>query len=193
MKTYQLEILQSDVFDSISALTHYTGAKDTADQSAFDRIATIDANDEILSKFWLQASNQLVIMLSQFLGNVYYQKQVTTTSNGTSTTTQVPGIFVTLNMTSNWDPHLLPALTQAASNFMLARITELWYRMTNVQGIEQQMADAAAASTEIRILLYSKTRPSTLSDFFPATSSTGTSGTGTSGTGTSDQSSQANS
>lgn len=164
MKTYNFELLQSEVFDRISALTHYTGAKDTADSSAFDRIATVDANDEILSKFWMQASNQLVIMLSPFFGNVYYEK------GEQSSITKEQGIFATLNMPSTWDGHLLPALTSAASNYMVARITELWYRMTNVQGIELQMADAASATTEMRILLYSKTRPSLLPEFQPSDS-----------------------
>ena len=157
MANYTFDILQSDVFDRISALTHYTGSKKTEDSSAYDRISTIDANDEILSRFWLQAVVQLEIFISPFANNILSEKTI----DGSA----VAGIFACLNMPSSWDNKLLPALRQASENYLVARISELWFRMTDKEAVAEQMADASASATEIRILLHSKTRPALPQDY----------------------------
>lgn len=52
MKEIVIKINRNEVFDEVSLKTAYTAAKSEDENSNFDRVATIDADESLLSRFW---------------------------------------------------------------------------------------------------------------------------------------------
>ena len=148
-----INIRQADITNRLSALTHYMGAKATEDSGAFERVATIDANDELFSLQWGQVVQSLMLIVKPFVSSVAYSQ------TDPDTGTVYPGIFLTLSMPSNWDSSLSVAVNQAASNNVFANLAALWFRIVDKNTVQEQMADALASANELRMLLHHKCRP----------------------------------
>lgn len=155
MTDYTLAVTKAATYERLDALTHYTAAKNDGDEGAFERVATIAANSEIFDLEWPQV---VAGLLPAF--NPWVTATASTDGEGANA-----GLYLTLTLPDTWPSALQPALQQTVGNYILARLAELWFRKTLPDAVEVQVADAAAALAEARILLHHRKRPQLPPDY----------------------------
>lgn len=67
MKEIIIKINRNEVFDEVSLKTAYTAAKSEDGNGNFDRVATIDADESLLSRFWRDICGFATDHLSYFV------------------------------------------------------------------------------------------------------------------------------
>lgn len=130
MKTVKIIILRSGVLGEVAKATAYAGVKTTGDVAAdFDRIATVESDSDLLSRFWTEAAVVITTRFREFIVNADY--------SGAE-------LNLTLSLSSSYDESQTPALSSALYSYMVRAITAKWYAFT-LKGEAPQ--EAAAAET----------------------------------------------
>lgn len=142
MKTLNIKILKSDVLHEVALATAYIGAKKSDDGVYYDRISTIDEDEQALDRFWLDCRRQMHALLKDYLVNVNNNEK-----KDFDVDIEVPG-----NMPeTNADP-----LTGSLKGFCVNHIITRWCVYTNKEDVESYGASASENYRRARELLYSR-------------------------------------
>ncbi len=144
MSSLNFSITKSAVYDEVSKTTAYTGKKATQDEGAFERVALMEEDKEMLSRFWNEAAQSITEMVKPFLGSV--------TNNST--------VFsATLSMSSSWDQALAESLKQSIENYFAATLIGGWCQLTKKDEVEAYAQEAAAILLDIKSKLWYRKKP----------------------------------
>lgn len=75
MKKLNISFKTASVFDEVSLSTAYTGAKKEGDESDFQRIATVKADDELLWRLWTEVCGEVTDKFRGFLSESSLTKE----------------------------------------------------------------------------------------------------------------------
>ena len=115
MKFIKIFIAKADVFKEVSLNTAYTGAKSATENGLFDRVATINADSPILSRFWVQACGEVTEKL----------KGMIVASESFS-----EALSVSLELSGAYDDSLTPSVEADLSAAIAAGVTARWMRLS---------------------------------------------------------------
>lgn len=154
-----LVIKYSDVLNEVNKTTSYETSKivgEDGNRDAYERISTVDADEEMLRRFWNEARTELLNILNPFIAE--YQLQVVAGyDEGEDEEITVPGLTITLQHTERTP---LYGLGIAAQSFFVTRIISEWYAMCQMP--ERAAAMAASAQqhlAEVKNIIYNKRAP----------------------------------
>lgn len=117
MKVIKFEISSSEVYEKVKKFTHYTAQKAAEDGSQFEHIATIDANEEILSEYLHKGHKALVSAMTRW---------IVKHNIGTS---QPEVASYELNLPDNVDEAQTDVIPQAALDYLVDRVLGGWFGM----------------------------------------------------------------
>lgn len=138
------------VYEEIAKTTSYAGAKDAADETAYDRVFTTDADRLMLERFWREACNAVTDQLKPYIKNVNEQPE----SNGIDLNRDYEA---ELELTSRFDMSLKDSIENSLFSFFVNSIMGKWYKFTNKDEVESVTADAIGMLTDaMRKITYKK-------------------------------------
>lgn len=150
MKTATLTVNKEDVMQEVDKTASYTGKKiDEAtppadgQETAYDRIRTTAATEELLKRFWDEAASIATSKMMRFLTSV---------ENDTAYTAQ-------LSLTERWDDALLPGMNKSLFSYFVSFILSRWYKIANKAEAETYMADANDLLEDVMRKLYFRSSP----------------------------------
>lgn len=115
MKYIEFSIDKADTLDNVSLNTAYTGAKAEDSQGIYDRVATVDEDNRLLSGFWKNACGQLLDTLRTFV----YASDLSDTA-----------FHLTLEVSGNYDDNLTGSLCDDIAATLAAGVTARWFTFT---------------------------------------------------------------
>ena len=111
-----ITISKSNVLKEVAQTTSYTGAKKVGDDSALDRIATVDEDQPELQRFWDESRAEVAQTFIRLLAN-----------EGMSG----DNYQLKLNVSVSFDMSLLPSMQLGLFSYFVQNITGKWYVFTN--------------------------------------------------------------
>lgn len=116
MKTVKIMIMRQAVIDEVGKSTAYAGAKSTGDSAAdFNRVATIEADDELLGRFWNEAAVAVTARLREFVASADYSGAA---------------LDLSLSLSSSYDDTQTPSVSSLLFSYMARSIIAKWYAFT---------------------------------------------------------------
>lgn len=111
-----LTIERAAVLKEVANTTSYTGMKKTDDESAIERIPTVDEDEQMLLRFWNESRAEVAkffirILSSEGMNEGNYELK--------------------LNVTEGFNMALVPSMELGLFSFFVNNITGLWYMYTN--------------------------------------------------------------
>lgn len=67
MKNIEISISKSSIFEDVSLKSEYAGFKSPDKEALYPRVSTIDADENILSGFWLEMCGRISEILKDFI------------------------------------------------------------------------------------------------------------------------------
>lgn len=140
---YKLRINKDKVFDEVSKSSGNAGAK--AGDAAYDRVAIVDADKEMLDRFWTESKWQATFVLGKMLVSE----------------TESDGVWqVTLNLPQSFKASLMDSIGSCLFSFIVTSILAKWYAIANKEDASSCAASASAYLDSVRQALYVRVRPS---------------------------------
>lgn len=127
-----LTVDRSAVFGEVAQTTNYTGSKMQGDESAYDRISTVDEDLSELSRFWDESRAEVAKALIR---------------NISSETMDGDTYTLRLNVSNAFDTALAPTMQIGLFSFFVQNITARWFVYTNKEEAAA-FADRGAALLE---------------------------------------------
>lgn len=172
----KLTIRKEDVMREVAVTTAYTGGKMEGDENAFDRISTVDEDENHLERFWEECRADLC---QELIGIIEYEgmmpdaiispvipgatEAASVSAIGDATATAMPRHYeVRLNVSRSFDDAQLPSMRLSLFSFFVHGITAKWYIYTNKQEAGEYADKASTLLDDIhRKAVYKKkpTRP----------------------------------
>lgn len=141
---YKLRINKDKVFDEVSKSSGNAGAKNS-DDAAYARVAIVDADKEMLDKFWAESKWQAALTLGEMLASA----------------NESDGVWqVTLNLPQSFKASLMDSIESCLFSFFVTNILAKWYAITNKEDVPSCAASASAYLDSVRQALYVRVRPS---------------------------------
>lgn len=131
-----LTIKRSEVLHRVARMTNYTGAKREGDENAYDRISTVDEDDDELKLFWDELRGELVHILAAKI-----------VSEGLQTDGDTYDL--TLSVYDDFNVVLMPGLTINLFYYFVYGILAKWYMYTHKESVEDYAAMAAVQIDEL--------------------------------------------
>lgn len=144
MSMIALRVIKADVYKEVAKTTSYTGAK-MAEEAAYDRIFTTDADQELLERFWNESKDTVTGSLKQLLGAEQEQSGVYT---------------LTLQVSSSYDTHLTDSIQRSLFSFFVKNIVSKWFSFANKPDTDGVAKEAASDLEDVLRKAYYKKRPS---------------------------------
>lgn len=117
MKTIQIDILRTEIENSVGENTAYSGAKgETGDGTRFCRIATVAEDATLLSRLLADATDMLTDRLRDSVGESSY--------DGTR-------LKITLTLSDSCDCGTAAALAETLKGYLTAAVTGRWMRLAD--------------------------------------------------------------
>ncbi|MBP5545714.1 MAG: hypothetical protein J6X59_00320 [Bacteroidales bacterium] len=139
-----LTIQKSNVFKEVAQTTEYTGAKMVGDDGAYERISTVDENQDVLGRFWDEARAEVAKAFVRLLS-----------SEGES-----GGNYnLTLDVSPSFDNTLTSSMQLGLFSYFVQSITAKWYVFTNKQEAAAFAQRAEALLDEVRQKAFFKKKP----------------------------------
>lgn len=130
MKNININIDKSIIFRDVSLNSAYAGAKNTSENGFFERVATIEADEELLSHFWTDMCGLITDRLRAFV---------------TSAEQKEDSLHLTLEVSGSYDDSLTPSVISDLFAAMTAGISARWFSFT----FPQQTTDWKIQSNEL--------------------------------------------
>lgn len=145
MKILTIIITKDNVFEDVSLASAYTGAKTDDDSGVnFNRIATIDADNNLLSRFWIQACGIVTDKLKSFI--------MASEINENS-------IKLTLELSGAYDDSMSPSVEKDVFSAMTAGVTAQWFAITFPERTKEWDEKSAALLNRAFAKLCHRRRP----------------------------------
>ena len=154
-----LEIRYNSVLDEVNKTTAYETSKivgEDGNRDAYERVSTVDADEEMLRRFYREAQSALLNLLSPFVVD-YKTYVVTGYDNVEDEEITTPGLSIRLQITERAP---LYGIGIAAQSFFVTHIISEWYAMCQMS--ERAAAMAASAQQhldEVKNIIYNKRAP----------------------------------
>lgn len=115
MKKLQININKKAVFEQVSLNTAYAGAKTATPDSDYERVATLSADQSLLSLFWTDICGQITDKLKDFI---------------VSTENTAEEFRLNLSLSGSYDESMNESVAADLSAAAAAGITARWFRYT---------------------------------------------------------------
>lgn len=139
-----LTISQTDVLAEVAQTTGYTGAKMVGDDGAYERISTVDENDDELKLFWDECRAEVTKAFARLLESE--------SMSGTN-------YNLVLNVSVAFDDNLKVSMQLGLFSYFVQSIVAKWYVYTNKQEAGSFAKRAAALLDEVREKAFFKKKP----------------------------------
>lgn len=148
-----LTIEKKLVYEEVAKTTNFTGRKEAdADEKAFDRIATTDADMLMLERFWNECCNEATDKLKDLITHVSEQP----ISNGLNLDANYE---VSLSLSGSYDTSLNDSLKGNLFSFFVAGVICKWYRFANKAGAEDYANEANMLMDSVMSKVYYRKKP----------------------------------
>lgn len=145
MKSIEINISKSEVFEEVAKTTAYIGAKKVdGSGAAYDRIFTTNEDKNMLERFWLETADVMTNILSQFL-------------NGVPSTSS--SYAVGLVMSDRFDTSLSDSLNSSICSYFVNSILSKWCDITDKDNVKEYTDKAGALLVNINDMLFFKKKP----------------------------------
>ena len=147
MKNITLLIKRSDLYAEVGRLTAYLGAKQAPAEDPgghFDRMAVIDGDNPLLSRFANEALSVMVDRLKGIVGGVQ---------------TDSESLSVTLHLSDNYDDSLTVAVTENFEAYMAAAVTSRWLRLVDPSRRAEWQEESERTLLALTASLYHRNPP----------------------------------
>lgn len=145
-------IKKAYVYDEVSKLTSYIGAKTITDTGlGYDRVFTTDDDRELLERFWREACISIEDEFKNFITSV--------TSLDIQSFDLTEIWSATLSMPSNYDTLLDKTINDLLVSYCINSITAKWLMITSKDDASTYMDIANQDGLEIKRLLYNRKKP----------------------------------
>lgn len=145
MKTIEINIEQSKVWDEVAKVTAYIGGNMPEDATAYDRISLTDANAEDLERFWAETCSIANDNLKDFLNNSNIGKSY----------------IAILKVSSQYNEALTSSIIDSIKGFFINAIVSKWCMFVDKGEAEAYASEAMSMMTDALRKLYYKQRPTT--------------------------------
>lgn len=116
MKNFNITINKAKIFNDVALNTAYTGAKADKSDVTFDKVATISADNKLLSNFWKEMIGVTMEKLKSFIASADISESYFT---------------VSLNVSNSYDSSLTPSLEEDLNSSFSTGITARWFRFAS--------------------------------------------------------------
>lgn len=116
MKNIKTILTKSEILEEVSLKTEYTGAKAEAPEGFYDRVATVSADNALLSTFWKEMAGKLMETFRPFVDSMDIGED---------------SLQISLNVSNGYDESLTPSLENDIRSAFVAGITAGWFRFTS--------------------------------------------------------------
>lgn len=115
MKILNISIKKAEILEEVALAAAYSGAKTEAAEGFFDRVATIEDDSGILSRFWTLICGRVADKLKNFI-----------------TASEISGdsLSLTLELSGAYDDTLSPSVKSDLFSAMASGVTAKWFRIT---------------------------------------------------------------
>ena len=139
-----LTISQTNVLNEVAQTTGYSGAKMIGDDAAFERINTVDKDENELKRFWDESRAEVAKAFARLLSSE--------SMNGTN-------YNLILNVSAAFDNSLTASMQLGLFSYFVQSITAKWYVYTNKNEAAMFAQRADALLDEVREKAYFKKKP----------------------------------
>lgn len=115
MKNIEIYLTKTAILEEVDIYTAYTGSKISAESDAFGRIATIKADEELLTKSYRRIFGVITDSMKEFLADSSLEDK---------------GMRLSLSLSNAYDDTLTPSLKDDLLAFFAAEITADWFRFS---------------------------------------------------------------
>lgn len=118
MKEITVFIDRENVFNEVAKTTSYEGVKndDNSDGKMYDKSFTVDADREMLERYWAETCTDISIILQRFMS-------VSCDGNCDE------GFSARLTMDRSFDENMIPSINTTLTSLMIEKILERWYSL----------------------------------------------------------------
>lgn len=144
MKNFKIYLAKDNILRNISLITAYAGAKTEGNSSLYERVATVEADDALLSRFWMESCGEITEKLRGLI---------------TASRCEDSCFELTIDLSEAFDESQFPTiesdLEAALTNGMAAR----WFRFTIPLRAQEWAHDAETLLQRAFTKLYSRKKP----------------------------------
>ena len=155
MKTLEIQVKKSEVYEEVQKLTSYIGSKGMGeDAGSYDRIAAVDADRELLEQYWSEASSLAENGLKRWLLEV--------SDNRLGHHSDLSRSFTaTLRMPEGYDSVLDGSVQSLLTGYFINHIAGRWLGVSsgNAEASAGYLGEASSLLEGVRRQLYHKKRP----------------------------------
>lgn len=144
MTDVTLAVDKNKVYDEVAKTTSYTGAKMQGDDKAYERIFTTDEDQQMLERFWTEASNAATEQLKPFLE---------------INLSDLSCYKVQLELSSSFETQLQASIETSLFSFFVSVIVGKWYKFTNKSEAESYTNEAVGMIEDVMQKIYFKKKP----------------------------------
>lgn len=147
MKQVTLTVKKAAVLDDLGITSAYVGAKRKDDDAAYERIATVDADEDMLLRFYTEAAAMATHTLKEWM------KAAATLDETTHDYT------ATLEVADGYDDNLTDNANSMLTSYFRHFILAKWYAMTDEDNVKAASEEATAMLEGVVATLYHRKRP----------------------------------
>ena len=115
MKILNISIEKSKILEEVALASAYSGAKTEGSPDFFDRVATIEEDAGLLSRFWTRMCGTVTDKLKSFI---------------TASETTDESLSLTLELSGAYDDSLTPSVKSDLFSAMAAGVAAGWFQIT---------------------------------------------------------------
>lgn len=153
MNQVQIITRKAEVFDEVAKSTAYLASRAPEAEKQYQRIAIADSDHELLEAFWVQASHDIIELLSPYI--------IQAQANDDQRKVDInEDLHLTLSLPNNWKPEVLQTpIEQAIKDYATRLILQQW--LTNTAPETKDLFKDSIIKSRLRIqfLLYHRQRP----------------------------------
>lgn len=139
-----LTVNQKSVLDEVAQTTSYTGAKMDDDTSAYERISTVDEDQNELQRFWDESRAEVAQTFIRMLASEGMED----------------GEYrLKLNVSVSFDTALLPSMQLGLFSYFVQSIAAKWYVYTNKKEAGEYADVGKGLLDEVREKAFYKKKP----------------------------------
>lgn len=154
MKTVQLSISKSSVYNEVAKLTAYVGSKtkDKNEENIYDTVFVTNDDTIMLERFWREARSHICDELKRFVTGI-------TVAGYDESVDLEEQYIVTLQVTDRFDMNLFPAINDLIFSYFVNGITSKWFAIANRSDADYYIGESKANLNELKRKLFYRTKP----------------------------------
>ena len=127
MKEIKIIFNKTEIYDEVSLNSAYAGAKNATGEDIYERVATVDADRELLSRFLTEMYGKVSERLREFIVESEEREDE---------------ILVTLEISGAYDDSLTPSVRSDLFGAMAKGVASMWFRFTSPSRSAEWLAES---------------------------------------------------